>query len=1024
MGVALTVKALKDLCRQYKPLVVFLMETRCSGSKMEGIKRRNRFHFPNSFYVDACGKSGGLAVWWKDDLNLNISFSSKNFIHAFLSSPHCDVPHCLSLIYGPPVDKDHRIAWDQLRAFGKSIQGSWLCVGDFNDVLYHFEKEGGKPKATRKVLNFQSLLDDCGLFDLNYNGAAFTWFNKRAGEAFVKERLDRALGNIALLNSFPKAQVFVNDPVGSDHGALVTNLAYCDTKSPRTFKFELAWLSHPEYREVMRKGWFNSGALWEDFILELLRRLEDCKKGLIEWSKKAFPNNRKVLSDLSQQLRDCYEDTFTEEKKAAVEKILRDMEEVWDREELFWFQRSRVNWLHFGDSNSKFFHASVVQRRQRNKILRLKGDDGQWISSEEDIAFCFSEFYKGLFRQGGSRDFSKVLSYVNLVITAEDNDMLLRDLGFAWRWVNIIMGCISSVRFDLLLSGKSVAEVIPGRGVCQGDPLSPYLFIIVADVLSSMVSFHAGNGDLKGVKLARHGPTLTHCFFADDALFFMSADRHNCMFLKTLIEEYCLAFGQETNLDKSCLYFSANASDAVKVDVGNGGSIRFWQDRWIPGLVGSKLSSPPPADSVDLRVNEVITDGRWELSSVRSSISPLEEKAILSIPIDTAGPVDKLVWGGSKNGEYLVKSGYLFAREGCVRFSLEAPSCSYSPPPGLWKVIWSLKVVPKVKSFLWRACVRALPTREAIFKRRCSSSPYCEVCLDAPETIEHAILLCNWARGVWFACPLAIKISPEMITRFDVWCTSFLLNNPGLDGTGKALFACTCWEIWKARCNHCFQGPKVDPISCCNRICSAVLEFVGSFDQVGSVSLRSSPPLASEVLNWWSLPSPGNVKINVDGAFCKESLEAGIGIIARDSEGRLLKAFCQSINASSCFMCEAMALKEALSWIPLFPGSGVTFEMDCEDLFNMVSKANSLDSPWQCSSIVADVIKCASLANATSYSLVRRLGNQAADWLAKWAVKGLGPYGWVVDPPPPLASVLTSDREVALANLSRREGIG
>ncbi|BBH09412.1 MuDR family transposase [Prunus dulcis] len=91
------------------------------------------------------------------------------------------------------------------------------------------------------------------------------------------------------------------------------------------------------------------------------------------------------------------------------------------------------------------------------------------------------------------------------------------------------------------------ASFYPSRGLRQGDPLSPYLFLIISEVLSLNISKLVKEGELAGVKVAR-----------DDSLFFFKAKESNCARLKKILQEYCLASGQEINFRKSCIYFSQN----------------------------------------------------------------------------------------------------------------------------------------------------------------------------------------------------------------------------------------------------------------------------------------------------------------------------------------------------------------------------------------------------------------------------------------------------------------------------------
>lgn len=144
---------------------------------------------------------------------------------------------------------------------------------------------------------------------------------------------------------------------------------------------------------------------------------------------------------------------------------------------------------------------------------------------------------------------------------------VLLKLGFCDSWVDKIMKCLSSVHYNLLLSGKKVGSITPERSLRQGDPLSPYLFIIAADVLSNMMTTFVNINELEGIKLARNCPILSHCFFADDALFFLRASKDNCSLFRRMLDWYCTASGQAINLDKSCTFFSCNTPQEVKDEI-------------------------------------------------------------------------------------------------------------------------------------------------------------------------------------------------------------------------------------------------------------------------------------------------------------------------------------------------------------------------------------------------------------------------------------------------------------------------
>lgn len=82
-----------------------------------------------------------------------------------------------------------------------------------------------------------------------------------------------------------------------------------------------------------------------------------------------------------------------------------------------------------------------------------------------------------------------------------------------------------------------------------------------------MVIKAVNDNKLKGLKLAKNCPVITHLFFVDDSLFYMIANENNCRTLMNIIDEYCKASGQKVNCGKSTLYFSPNTTKEIKEKV-------------------------------------------------------------------------------------------------------------------------------------------------------------------------------------------------------------------------------------------------------------------------------------------------------------------------------------------------------------------------------------------------------------------------------------------------------------------------
>jgi hypothetical protein len=83
-----------------------------------------------------------------------------------------------------------------------------------------------------------------------------------------------------------------------------------------------------------------------------------------------------------------------------------------------------------------------------------------------------------------------------------------------------MMLCVSSVTYSTLVNFEKVGPITPGRGLRQGDPLSPYLFILITKGLSTLIKKSVARGDLHGVQIFRGAPVVSHLLFVDDCFLF------------------------------------------------------------------------------------------------------------------------------------------------------------------------------------------------------------------------------------------------------------------------------------------------------------------------------------------------------------------------------------------------------------------------------------------------------------------------------------------------------------------------
>jgi hypothetical protein len=123
-------------------------------------------------------------------------------------------------------------------------------------------------------------------------------------------------------------------------------------------------------------------------------------------------------------------------------------------------------------------------------------------------------------------------------------EAVMRKMGFNEKWVSLIMMCVRSVRYSILVNGSPQGLIIPSRGIRQGDPISPYLFLLCAEALSSMLHKAHGDGVLTGVPTSKKGPKLSHLFLQMTTFSFVGLHSPNginciifCINMKWLLDK-------------------------------------------------------------------------------------------------------------------------------------------------------------------------------------------------------------------------------------------------------------------------------------------------------------------------------------------------------------------------------------------------------------------------------------------------------------------------------------------------------
>lgn len=137
-------------------------------------------------------------------------------------------------------------------------------------------------------------------------------------------------------------------------------------------------------------------------------------------------------------------------------------------------------------------------------------------------------------------------------------ELTLREFGFPSITISLIMSCITSSFLSLKWNGDKLDSFTPKRGLRQGDPCSPYLFVLCMEKLAILIEEKVQNKTWLPIKISKNGPPISHLFFADDCLFFTQAKVSQAKIVRDVLHDFCRASGLKVCVHKSCFIPSNN----------------------------------------------------------------------------------------------------------------------------------------------------------------------------------------------------------------------------------------------------------------------------------------------------------------------------------------------------------------------------------------------------------------------------------------------------------------------------------
>ncbi|GLT31654.1 hypothetical protein SLA2020_063760 [Shorea laevis] len=307
-------------------------------------------------------------------------------------------------------------------------------------------------------------------------------------------------------------------------------------------------------------------------------------------------------------------------------------------------------------------------------------------------------------------------------------ECVLRDVGIPESWISLIMFCVSTSSFSLLWNGEKTEPFTPRRGLRQGDPLSPYLFVLCLDKLSQMIENATRTKQWNPFRITRKGPSLCHLFFADDLVFFGKATINNMRTLMDCLQSFCNISGQKVNASKSKIFFSPNTNRGLIDEITQFSRIEATDDlgRYLGVPLHHKRVTRATYYDLLLKVKTKLSSwkaaqlsfaGRQVLIKSVSSTVNIIQLLELHVLNDQNLEMDSIYWKSFSTGEFSTMSAYELLT-----------NSSLSPLAGCWSKVWSLIAPPKAKSLLWLMLHDRVLTNSARFARGIAQNDTCPRC--------------------------------------------------------------------------------------------------------------------------------------------------------------------------------------------------------------------------------------------------------------------------------------------------------
>ncbi|XP_020266944.1 uncharacterized protein LOC109842484 [Asparagus officinalis] len=525
---------IKQHLQLYHLPFISLLETKIKESNIKDAAKRIAKEWDWLSNVNNSEKARIFILWDPNILSIQQMSLSSQQITCKVNSIDGRLSCIISSVYGYNNIQDRKSLWEELTLIHRSVGNlPWIICGDFNAMVDSGEKLGGSTLTDADTIDFRSFIDDCQLTHLKTIGCFFTWNNKQDKDSRVWSRLDRTLVNDNWIQHINSSHVEYMVPRLSDHSPAIVSVYDDPSYGKKPFRFFNMWTKHDDFSTTVSSIWQThingfhmysvysklkmlKGALkslnrrhFGNISEQVIRAKTEMEKARTAWYIQGDRNSKLFHSAIKnnrhnnrvQVLYNSQGDRITDGEEiikefisyyknlmgTAIPTVKTESHVIQNGTCLSPFQVSDLS-------------KPVTSDEIRSAIFSMSdnkapGPDGLAVIGSL-VNEAQSAFVKGrqisnnillaheLVKNYGRKHLSpRVMINIDIrkafdSISWDFLQDIMTGLGFPLVFVKWIMSCISSPNYSVSLNGSLHGFFKGGRGLRQGDPLSPYLFIL------------------------------------------------------------------------------------------------------------------------------------------------------------------------------------------------------------------------------------------------------------------------------------------------------------------------------------------------------------------------------------------------------------------------------------------------------------------------------------------------------------------------------------------------------------------